>query len=138
MFPLPILMWVKIGAVIAALGFAYYKGYSGEHDKFVAFQAQVEAQGKIQEAKNESIVKQQDLVSKGIKNDYESKLAAVRNYYGGLQHSSTSGSKLPSLSNPSGGANESASYYQLAESCSETTIQTLALQEWILQQAGIK
>jgi len=138
MFPLPILMWIKIGAVIAALGFAYYKGYSGEHDKFVAFQAQVEAQGKIQEAKNESIVKQQDLVSKGIKNDYESKLAAVRNYYGGLQHSSTSGGKLPSISNPTGGANETASYYQLAESCSETTLQTLALQDWILQQAGIK
>jgi hypothetical protein len=138
MFPLPILTWVKIGAVVFALGFAYYKGYSGEHDKFIAFKAQVEAVGKIQEAKNESIVKQQDLVSKGIKNDYESKLAAVRNYYAGLQHPSASGGKLPSLSNPSSGTNESTAYYQLAESCSETTIQTLALQDWILQQAGIK
>lgn len=138
MFPLPILTWVKIGAVVFALGFAYYKGYSGEHDKFIAFKAQVEAQGKIQEAKNESVQKQSDLVSKGIKNEYEAKLAAVRNYYGGLQHPSASGSKLSGISNPTSGANESPAYYKLAESCSETTVQTLALQDWILQQAGVK
>jgi len=137
MFPLPILTWVKIGAVVFALGFAYYKGYSGEHDKFIAFKAQVEAVSKIQEAKNDSIQKQSDLVSKGIKNEYEAKLAAVRNYYGGLQRN-TSGSQLSGISNPTLGANESPAYYQLAESCSETTIQTLALQDWILQQAGIK
>lgn len=138
MFPLPILTWVKIGAVVLALGFAYYKGYSGEHDKFVTFQAQVEAQGKIQEAKNESVQKQSDLVSKGIKNEYEAKIAAVRNYYAGMQHPSTGSGKLPTLSSPTSGVNESTTYYQLAESCSETTIQTLALQDWILQQAAIK
>jgi len=138
MFPLPILMWVKIGAVVLALGFAYYKGYSGEHDKFVAFQAQVQSVGKIQEAKNDSIQKQSDLVSKGVKNEYEAKLAAVRNYYAGLQHPSAGGGKLPTISNPSSGTNESATYYKLAESCSETTLQTLTLQDWILQQAGIK
>lgn len=138
MFPLPIFTWVKIGAVVFALGFAYYKGYSGEHDKFIAFQAKVEAVGKIQEAKNDSIQKQSDLVSKGIKNEYEAKLAAVRNYYSGLQHPGTSGSKLSGISNPTSGADESPAYYQLAESCSETTVQTLALQDWILQQAGIK
>jgi len=137
MFPLPILTWVKIGAVVFALGLAYYKGYSGEHDKFVAFKAQVEAQGKIQEAHNESVKRQSDLINKGIKNDYESKLSAVRNYYAGLQRNTGSG-KLPSLSNPTSGTNESAAYYQLAESCSETTVQTLALQDWILQQAGVK
>ena len=138
MFPLPILTWVKIGAVVLALSFAYYKGYSGEHDKFVAFQAKIEAVGKIQEAKNDSIQKQSDLVSKGIKNEYEAKLAAVRSYYGGVQYPSTSSGKLSTISNPTNGANESAAYYKLAESCSETTVQTLALQDWILQQAGVK
>ena len=137
MFPLPILTWVKIGAVVLALGFAYYKGYSGEHDKFIAFKAQVEALGKIQEAKNDSIQKQSDLVNKGIKNEYEAKLAAVRNYYSGLQRN-TGGSSVPGISNPTSGVNESPAYYRLAESCSETTVQTLALQDWILQQAGVK
>ena len=138
MFPLPILTWVKIGAVVFALGFAYYKGYSGEHDKFITFKTQVEAVGKIQEAKNDSIQKQSDLVSKGIKNEYEAKLAAVRNYYAGMQHPGASGNKLSGISNPTSGTDESPAYYQLAESCSETTLQTLALQDWILQQAGIK
>ena len=137
MFPLPVLTWVKIGAVVLALGFAYYKGYSGEHDKFIAFKAQVEALGKIQEAKNDSIQKQSDLVNKGIKNEYEAKLAAVRNYYSGLQRN-TSGSSVPSISNPTIGTNESPAYYRLAESCSETTVQVIALQDWILQQAGVK
>ena len=137
MFPLPILTWVKIGAVVLALGFAYYKGYSGEHDKFIAFKAQVEALGKIQEAKNDSIQKQSDLVNKGIKNEYEAKLAAVRNYYSGLQRN-TGGSSVPGISNPTSGVNESPAYYKLAESCSETTVQVVALQDWILQQAGVK
>ena len=137
MFPLPVLTWVKIGAVVLALGFAYYKGYSGEHDKFIAFKAQVEALGKIQEAKNESIQKQSDLVNKGIKNEYEAKLAAVRNYYSGLQRN-TSGSSVPGISNSTNGTNESPAYYRLAESCSETTVQVISLQDWILQQAGVK
>ena len=137
MFPLPILTWVKIGAVVLALGFAYYKGYSREHDKFIAFKAQVEALGKIQEAKNESIQKQSDLVNKGIKNEYEAKLAAVRNYYSGLQRN-TGGSSVSGISNPTSGVNESPAYYRLAESCSETTVQVVALQDWILQQAGVK
>lgn len=137
MFPLPVLTWVKIGAVVLALGFAYYKGYSGEHDKFIAFKAQVEALGKIQEAKNDSIQKQSDLVNKGIKNEYEAKLAAVRNYYSGLQRN-TGGSSVPGISNPTSGTNESPAYYRLAESCSETTVQVVALQDWILQQAGVK
>ena len=137
MFPLPVLTWVKIGAVVLALGFAYYKGYSGEHDKFIAFKAQVEALGKIQEAKNDSIQKQSDLVNKGIKNEYEAKLAAVRNYYSGLQRN-TGGSSVPGISNPTVGTNESPAYYRLAESCSETTVQVVALQDWILQQAGVK
>lgn len=137
MFPLPMLTWVKIGAAVLALGLAYYKGYSGEHDKFVAFKAQVEAQAKIQEAKNDSIKKQSDLVNKGIQNEYEAKLAAVRNYYSGLQRN-TSGSSVPGIPNSTIGANESAAYYKLAESCSETTVQVIALQDWILQQAGVK
>ena len=135
MFPLPISMWVSIASVVLAIaGFGYGKYESNKYDQL---KVEVAAAAKVQEAKNESIVKQQDLINKGIKNDYESKLSAIRNYYSGLQRNAGSG-KLPSLSNPSSGTNESTAYYQLAESCSETTVQTLALQDWILQQTGIK
>ena len=136
MFPLPISTWIMVGlSALALAGFGYGKY---QHNQYVEFKAEVIAAGKAQEANNVAVKKQSDLISKGIKNEYEAKLSSVRNYYGGLQHSSTSGSKLSGISNPASGTNETASYYQLAESCSETTLQTLALQDWILQQAGIK
>ena len=135
MFPLPISTWISIGSIVLALlGFGYGKY---QHNQYVQFKAETIAQAKIQEAKNESIQKQSDLVNKGIKNEYEAKLAAVRNYYSGLQRN-TSGSSVPSISNPTSGTNESPAYYRLAESCSETTVQVVALQDWILQQAGVK
>ena len=135
MFPLPITTWISIGSIVLALlGFGYGKY---QHNQYVEFKAEVMAQAKIQEAKNDSMQKQSDLVNKGIKNEYEAKLAAVRNYYSGLQRN-TSGSSVPGISNPTSGVNESPAYYRLAESCSETTVQVVALQDWILQQAGVK
>ena len=135
MFPLPITTWISIGSIVLAIaGFGYGKY---QHSQYIEFKAETIAQAKIQEAKNESIQKQSDLVNKGIKNEYEAKLSAVRNYYAGLQRN-TSGGSVPGISNPTSGANESPAYYQLAESCSETTVQVTALQDWILQQTGIK
>jgi hypothetical protein len=134
MFPLPISTWIMIGlAALAMAGFGYGKY---EHNALIEYKAEVLSVAKVQEAKNESIQKQSDLVNKGIQNAYEAKLAAVRNYYGGLHN--TSGGKLPTLSNPSGSADESPAYYRLAESCSETTVQLTSLQDWINQQVGIK
>ena len=121
-------------SALALAGFGYGKY---QHNQYIEFKAEVIAAGKAQEANNVAVKKQSDLISKGIKNEYESKLAAVRNYYGGLQRNTSSGS-VSGISNPTIGTNESSAYYQLAESCSETTVQTLALQDWILQQAGIK
>lgn len=135
MFPLPISTYIYAGLILISISCFGYGRY--EHNNYIEFKAQVEAQAKIQEAKNESIKKQSDLVNKGIQNEYEAKLAAVRNYYSGLQRN-TSGSSVPSISNPTSGLNESSTYYKLAESCSETTVQVMALQDWILQQAGVR
>jgi 2-oxo-4-hydroxy-4-carboxy--5-ureidoimidazoline (OHCU) decarboxylase len=44
MFPLPILIYVKLGAAIAALLFSAYLGYSFEHSRFVAFKATIAAE----------------------------------------------------------------------------------------------
>ena len=135
MFPLPIGTYIyAVLILISIISFGYGRH---EHNKYVEFKAEVIAQAKIQEAKNESIQKQSDLVNKGIKNEYEAKLSAVRNYYAGMQRNTGSGS-VSGLSNPTSGTNESPAYYQLAESCSETTVQVVALQDWILQQAGVK
>ena len=135
MFPLPISFYIYAGLTVLALAGFGYGRY--EHNNYIEFKAEVIAQAKIQEAKNESIQKQSDLVSKGIKNEYEAKLSAVRNYYAGLQRN-PGGSSVSGISNPTSGVNESPAYYKLAESCSETTVQVIALQDWILQQAGVK
>ena len=129
------LLYVKV-AIGALLLCGCFYGYV-EHNRFETFKREVQVQAEKQEAKNESVKAQQDLVNKGIKNEYEAKLAAVRNYYSGLQRN-PSGSSVPGISNPAIGTNESPAYYKLAESCSETTVQVIALQDWILQQAGVK
>ena len=84
------------------------------------------------EIHNIEVQKQQDLVNQGIKNEYEAKLAAVRNYYSGV-HNSSSG-KLPSISDAPIRINENAAYAKLTEECTVTTLQLTALQEWVKEQ----
>ena len=130
------ILYVKLGAVaIAILGSAYL-GYSFEHSRFMAFKSEVEAVAREQEAKVISIQKQQELVNKGIVNEYQSKITSVRNYYNGLLNAS--GSQLPAVSNPTIRTNESPAYYELAGACAATTVQTIALQDWIRESAAIK
>jgi len=132
---IPPSFYIYAALSIAAVGGLWY----GHHESVALsdFKAQVEAQVKIQEAHNESIVKQQDLVSKGIKNDYESKLAAVRNFYaGGVQYSS-SGS-VSGISTAPRGTDAETAYPILARQCTETTLQIDSLQDWIKQQVAIK
>lgn len=132
-----LLLYVKLGAIALAIVGAGYLGYSYEHNRFMLYKKEVEVIAKEQEQKVISIQKQQDLVTKGIVNEFQAKLGAVRNYYRGLQHPSSSG-KLPTLSNPAERINESAAYYELAGACAETTVQAVALQAWIKEQAGIQ
>ena len=135
MFPLPIFTYVKIGICAVVLCTSWYFGYSFEHTRFIKFQDEVRQAAEKQEAQNESIKKQQEIANRSITNEYETKLSAVRSYYGGL-HNSSSG-KLPTISNPTSGIDESATYYRLAESCAETTAQLTSLQEWLDTQVGI-
>jgi hypothetical protein len=115
---------------MALTGFGYGKY---EHGAFEAYKAKVVAVAAKQEAENKAKIKEQALINKGISNEYETKLAAIKSYYGGL-HNSSSG-PMPSLSNPSAGANGSPSDQLLA--CAYTTQQLVSLQDWIKQQAGL-
>jgi len=137
--PNPYIILAGVMIVIAAFGSGYYKGYSAEHDKFVAFQEQAKVVAKTQEAKNESIVKQNELVTEGVKNEYEAKLAALRSYYSKrVQQPSTSGGNVSSVSKPSAGANGSTSDPEFVGRCAETTAQLVSLQDWIKKQTSIK
>lgn len=130
------LLYVKLGLACAALLGSAYAGYSFEHSRFMVFKAEVETVAREQEAKVISIQKQQELVNKGISNGFQNQLRAVRNYYDGLLN--TSGSQLPRVSEPTLRTNESAAYYELASACAATTVQTIALQDWIKESATVK
>jgi hypothetical protein len=121
-----------IGVIVligALFGFGYYKGYSGEKQRFDTYKADIEAQVKAQEAINEATKKQQDIIGKTIRSDYENKLSALKSYYGGVrQQSSTSLSTLPSSS-----ISINAETPNLELACASTTQQLVSLQEWIVE-----
>lgn len=121
-----------IGVIVligALFGFGYYKGYSGEKQRFDTFKADLQAQVKAQEAINEATKKQQDIIGKSIRSDYENKLSALKSYYGGVrQQSSTSLSTLPSSTSSINGET-----INLELACASTTQQLVSLQEWIVE-----
>ena len=129
----------KLGIAGALLIVAFSTGWYVRNLDYQAFKLEVLNTAKAQEAHVESITKQQALVTKGIANEYDAKIAALRNYY-----KSTSVWNNPSSGSVSGisaapsTANVIAAYNEIAGLCAETTAQTIALQDWIKQQIGVK
>lgn len=122
-------LFILGGIFLAGASFGWYF----PHRALVEYKTSVEVAAKAQEEKVKSIRSQQELVTKGIQNEYEAKLSAIRAYYGGM-HNSSSGA-MPSLSNPSAGINGSPADQLLA--CAATTQQLVSLQEWVKEQSGL-
>ena len=130
------LLYAKLVAgALCVLGI-FYAGWHVRDVDFMAFKKEVESVAKAQEAHVESITKQQDLVTKGIKNDYESKLAAVRNYYGGMQFNPSS-RPVSGISAAPKGTDAETAYPILAGQCAATTAQLTSLQDWVNAQVGV-
>jgi hypothetical protein len=137
MFPLSISTYLYGGLIFISILCFGYGRY--EHNRYVTFKAQVEAIAAKQEAHVESITKQQALVTKGIENEYEAKLAAVRNYYKSTSvWNNPSSGKVPGFSTAPSATDVITAYNLLAGQCAETTTQTVALQSWIKEQMGVK
>jgi len=121
------------GIVVAIFGSGWWVG----HSKYVTYKAEVEAVAKTQEAHVESIEKQHALVTKGIQDEYDAKLALLRQYYAnGVRQPSTS--KMSGISAAPSSSDVIASYNILAGQCAETTQQLVSLQKWLNEQMGIK
>jgi hypothetical protein len=126
--------YVRIGILAGIFLAGLLLGWGYEYRNLVAYKAEVEAVAKVQQAKNESIAKQQTLVNKGIENEYQAKLSAIKSYYGGLrQPSSSSMSPIPQSTI---GIDGKATNLELA--CAYTTQQLVSLQDWIKQQLEVK
>ena len=129
----------KLGIAGALLIAAFSTGWYVRNLDYQAFKLEVLNTAKAQEAHVASITKQQALVTKGIENEYEAKLAAVRNYYKSTSvWNNPSSSPMSGISTAPSTANVIAAYNEIAGLCAETTVQTIALQDWIRQQTGIK
>jgi len=125
-----------LGAICAAVfGSGWWVGYS----KYLDFKKEVEVTARLQEEKVKSIRSQQELVTKGIENEYEAKIAALRNYYKSTSvWNNPSSSKVSKLSAAPSATDVITAYNLLAGQCAETTAQAIALQDWIKGQVGIK
>ena len=139
MFPLSILTYVKAGLFTVVLCSVFYFGYHIGNSKYVSLKQETELLAKTQEAQVESITKQQKLVTKGIQDEYEAKLSAIRNYYKSTSvWNNPSSNKVSGISTAPTVADVATAYNLLAGQCAETTAQTIALQDWINAQIGIK
>lgn len=128
--------YIKIALVAIVFFGGLYFGYSMEHSRLVAYKTSVEAAGKAQEAKNEQILKEQQVTTERITNDYKNQLARVHSYYSGLHDSSSSAMSSPS--NTLVRINGFTTDPVFAEQCAATTAQLVSLQEWVREQIGIK
>jgi hypothetical protein len=133
------LLYVKLVAGGLLLLSVFYAGWHTRDVDYMAFKREVESVAKVQEAKVESIQKQQALVTKGIQDEHEAKLAAVRNYYKSTSMwNNASGSTMPGISNTPSATDVITAYNGLAGRCAETTLMLVDLQKWLNEQIGIK
>jgi hypothetical protein len=131
--------YIKVGFIVIVLCFCFYGGYHMGNSRYVEYKASVEATAKVQEAKIQSIQKQHELVTKGIQDEYEAKLSAVRNYYKSTSMwNKSSGSPMPGISATPSVSNVVTAYNELSGQCAQTTLQLIELQKWINEQVGIK
>jgi hypothetical protein len=133
------LNYVKIALACILLCIVFYSGYHIANSRYLAYRDKVELATKEQDEHVESIKKQQELVTKGIQDEYNAKLANIRNYYESTSMwNNTNRSSLSGISPAPKSADVIASYNQLATSCAATTQQLVSLQEWIRDQMSIK
>ena len=129
---IPIQFYIYAALALAAIGGIGYGKY--ESAKYDAYKSKVEAIAATQEAKNQFTVKQQNFINQATKESYETKLSALKSYYGGVRQPS-SGS-MPAIPNSTLSINGEATNLQLA--CAYTTQQLVSLQDWILKQTEVK
>jgi hypothetical protein len=129
--------YIKVGLAVGICAAIFFCGFHIGNNRYVEYKARVEATAKAQEEKIQSIQAQHELINKGIANEYEGKLAALRNYYGGMQLNPSSRS-MPGLSAAPKGADAETAYPILAGQCAETTLQVNLWQEWAMENGLIK
>ena len=135
----PLVRWAAgILLVLSIIFGIYYKGRLDERKLFNAYKAEVKAAAMAQEEKVRQIEAKNERLFKETQNAYNTKLTALRSYYS-MRLAGQSGSGLSKVSNPTTGADGSATYElpplppveTLAAQCAETTLTLTTLQDWV-------
>ena len=130
---------VQIYIYLAIVFGGFSAGFYVEHLRFSAYKTRVEAAGAEAQVKTESIQKQHEIVTKGIKDEYDAKLSALRSYYKSTSVWNNNGSSTVSgLSTTPKSTDVISAYNELAGNCAQTTLMLVELQKWLNEQIGIK
>jgi len=129
--------YIKVGLAVFIVCGIFYAGFHVGNSRYLEYKASVEAAAKAQEAHNQSVEQQHQLINQGIKNEYEGKLAAVRNFYAsGVQYPSSR--SMSGISAAPTGTDAETAYPVLVRQCAETTLQVNLWQEWATQNGLVK
>ena len=135
---LPYGTYLKAILLIGLVCGIFFAGWHTRDRDFTVYKDQVRITAEKQAVETASIQKQHELVTKGIQDEYDAKLALIRQYYANGVRSNNGASTVPSISSTSKLSDAIAAYNQLASDCAATTLQTVELQKWITEQMGIK
>lgn len=118
----------------AMLGVAYYKGYAAEHEKFVAYKAEIKAAVIAQEESTRRTIATQQQITKKAEERHAKDISTLRAVYGRMRQSASSGS-VPAIPDAATDPAQATAYYldvapELAIQCGETTQQMISLQDW--------
>ena len=130
--------YFKAGLLVVLVCAIFFAGWHMRDNDFTIYKDQVRIAAEKQIAETASIQKQHVLVTKGISDEYDAKLALIRQYYANGVRNNNGSSTVSGISTTSKLSNAAASYNVLAEQCTETTLQLIDLQKWMLEIQGIK
>ena len=130
--------YIKILLLIGLVCGVFFAGWHTRDRDFTIYKDQVRIAAEKQQAENESIQKQQALVTKGIQDEYDAKLSLLRQYYANGVRNNNGSSPVSSISSTSKLSDAITAYNQLASDCAATTLQAVTLQQWVNEQLSVK
>ena len=135
---LPYGTYLKAILLIGLVCGIFFAGWHTRDRDFTIYKDQVRIEAEKAQAHTESIQKQQEITTKGIQNEYDAKLALLRQYYANGVRNNNGSNPMSSISTTSKLSDAIAAYNQLASDCAATTLQVVTLQQWINEQIAIK
>lgn len=131
------MIYAKIGIAIAIIVAAYWKGYYDEHQRFLAFQNEVKAVGQAQELANKNAIELAEVITEGIKDEYQLKIDNLRRQYanaGRVCNTNPGGGNVSKNATPAARAYDPSTDSEFIAKCAMTTAQLVTLQKWITKQ----